>query len=529
MDDVSIDQILETHGISSVDVIAHDGPVEYPHFFPSIKEETALWIDEQLDWEDAVSIAFLIVQKEDIALQLSKCLEGNKCNIINQDDRKKIGIVQVIFLSAVKHQATSWQLRLYEALFLIGYKKVLYDLGIDDEDAEKKFCGGAQLKGDRRLLFTLCQELEMNDQARLLQFFQDQLAQYGQTVLPVSMIESQLLHLLLQKQLMTVFCEFIEKCLQCLQRGDLQQIFLQGPCGKSGCQVHSRNKDSTEEEYYKQGQGLCVIINQKKFYKDRHHPYSQQLDHRLGTDIDRNELEATFLLFGADIIIKDDLTHQEMLDELEIAADKANTHNYAWVTVCVLSHGRRLNGVDEILGCNGVGIDRKKIINTFADASKWRNLHRKPKLFFFQACRGNENQGPNFQAPIASDSAVPEIDGWPNFSDYMVASSTIEDFVSFRSTIDGSFFIRHLCDELQTHGHERSIGDVMTTVIRKVAGHRPDYPEIPECKTTMTKKFQFQRTKQGFINGVEKKLKNGMFYQLQNQFIADRVNQGSQA
>ena len=175
------------------------------------------------------------------------------------------------------------------------------------------------------------------------------------------MIESQLLHLMLQKQLIPVFCEFIEKCLQCLQRGDLQQIFLQGTCGKTGCQVHSRNKDSTEEEYYKQGQGLCVIINQKKFYKDRHHPYSQQLDHRLGTDIDRNELEATFLLFGADIIIKDDLTHQEMLDELEIAADKANTHNYAWVTVCVLSHGRRLNGVDEILGCNGVGIDRKKV------------------------------------------------------------------------------------------------------------------------------------------------------------------------
>ena len=75
----------------------------------------------------------------------------------------------------------------------------------------------------------------------------------------------------------------------------------------------------------------------------------------------------------------------------------------------------------------------------FADASKWRNLHRKPKLFFFQvtfgitwswpkwghlysiqACRGNENLGTNFQAPIASDSAVPEIDGWPNFSDYMV-------------------------------------------------------------------------------------------------------------
>ena len=63
----------------------------------------------------------------------------------------------------------------------------------------------------------------------------------------------------------------------------------------------------------------------------------------------------------------------------------------------------------------------------------------------------------------------------------------------------------------------------------QVAEHRPDYPEITEDKSTMTKKFQFQRTKQGFINGVEKKVKNALFYQLQNQFIADRVNQGSQA
>ena len=92
--------------------------------------------------------------------------------MINNDDDKKIGIVQVIYLSAVKHGATLWQLRLYEALFLTGYKKVLYDLGIDDEDAEKKFSVGGQLKADRRLLFTLCQELEINDQARLVQCFQ---------------------------------------------------------------------------------------------------------------------------------------------------------------------------------------------------------------------------------------------------------------------------------------------------------------------------------------------------------------------
>ena len=97
----------------------------------------------------------------------------NKSNIINnQDPTHKIGIVQVINLSAEKHGARTWQTRVYEALFHIGYKQLLYDLGIDEEEAERKFQVGMQLKSLRKLLFNLCQELEMNDQARLIQLFQ---------------------------------------------------------------------------------------------------------------------------------------------------------------------------------------------------------------------------------------------------------------------------------------------------------------------------------------------------------------------
>ena len=188
--DVSIEDILKSIGVSSLDVISHDGPV-FANVFPAVDRQTAHWIDQQLDWQDAVSFAFLVVQKDDIALQLSRyvpgkaasstcliilvfrILERNKRNIINnQDQNNQIGIVQVINLSAEKHGAISWQFRVYQALFLIGYKKLLYDLGIDDEDAERKFHGGIQLKAERRLLFKLCQELEINDQARLVQLFQ---------------------------------------------------------------------------------------------------------------------------------------------------------------------------------------------------------------------------------------------------------------------------------------------------------------------------------------------------------------------
>eukprot|EP00092_Neocalanus_flemingeri_P063283 GFUD01076524.1.p1 GENE.GFUD01076524.1~~GFUD01076524.1.p1 ORF type:complete len:342 (+),score=54.50 GFUD01076524.1:694-1719(+) len=339
------------------------------------------------------------------------------------------------------------------------------------------------------------------------------------------MMESHFLHLLLSCKEGPI-CPFVKSCLQMMQRADLVNIFEQDSCGKNTCKIHAR-KTETEEEYYDQGPGLCVIINQKIFYPDPSHPLATKLEDRLGTDRDRDELQATFLLFGADCLIFNDLTHEEMQDRLESAAEKAANAVYCWVAVCVLSHGRRLNGVDEILGCNGVGFDRKKIINMFADASRCPNLQKKPKLFFFQACRGNESTATAMPASIASDCAVKSIGGWPAISDYMVASATIEDFVSFRSTIDGSFFIRHLCEELQKHGHQKSLADIMIRVNNKVASYRADFPSMPEHKSTMTKKFQFKRTRESTIDGIEKKIKNGLFYHLQNQFINERIKMGN--
>ena len=69
--DVSIEEILHNIGVSSVDVISHDGS-EFPNSFPVIDRQIAHWIDQQLEWEDAVAFAFLVVQKEEIALQLSR-------------------------------------------------------------------------------------------------------------------------------------------------------------------------------------------------------------------------------------------------------------------------------------------------------------------------------------------------------------------------------------------------------------------------------------------------------------------------
>jgi hypothetical protein len=294
------------------------------------------------------------------------------------------------------------------------------------------------------------------------------------------MMETQLLHLMDVGMLGVDLCNNITDYLRELLREDslaaiVDPVNRQTPDNPTISSWHDPTRSL--EDHYEMGPGLCIIINQKTFYVDND-PSATKLDDRLGTDRDRDEFEATFTMFGAEVVIHDNLDHKQLDQALNQAAKKANNKKYYWLVVCILSHGRRHNGVDEILGCNGVAVNRNDIILKFVDSKGIPNLHLRPKMFFFQACRGAESQQgvpKRSLETIRSDNAAGGIDtheGWPNRSDFLVSSATIEDFVSFRSTEHGSFFIRILCDELQKNGHKVCIQDILTTVNRRVASHK---------------------------------------------------------
>jgi hypothetical protein len=181
-----------------------------------------------------------------------------------------------------------------------------------------------------------------------------------------------------------VLCQPLHLALQKMGSANLVSRFL--ALGSCSCQIHAAAAATTQAnvvlkefphtEYYKQGHGLCVIINQKMF--------PDGLQDRLGTDRDRDELAATFSLFQAEVIVWNNLTAQDMMDKLRLAQLKASHPSFEWIVVCVLSHGRRVANVDEVLGCDGKGVDRKQIVNMFANAEQCPNLHKKPKFFIFQ-------------------------------------------------------------------------------------------------------------------------------------------------
>ena len=84
-----------------------------------------------------------------------------------------------------------------------------------------------------------------------------------------------LFHLLQERKVEEV-CKVVVESLQTMKRADLETFYIAQPCTSSVCSVHQRREPATP--CYEQGEGLCVIINQKLFKQ------ASKLDNRLGTD-----------------------------------------------------------------------------------------------------------------------------------------------------------------------------------------------------------------------------------------------------
>ena len=90
-------------------------------------------------------------------------------------------------------------------------------------------------------------------------------------------------------------------------------------------------------------------------------------------------------------------------------------------------------------------------------------------IFSVQACRGREElESSNSSQSTGTCGDLKSPDTPTRHDDVLIASSTIADFVAFRSTVDGSFFIRHLCQVFQDHAQEETLQDMLLRVNHKV-------------------------------------------------------------
>ncbi|XP_072296566.1 uncharacterized protein [Eucyclogobius newberryi] len=250
--------------------------------------------------------------------------------------------------------------------------------------------------------------------------------------------------------------------------------------------------------------GICLILNNMNF---------EDGAVRRGTDKDAESLAEVFNWLGFKVLMCEDLTKIEMSSTLQCFSTLSGISELQrfslkeWTTVgfvdlqqtpkhgdvfvcCVLTHGNK--GV--VYGTDKSPLAIKDITRTFK-ATSISPLTAKPKVFFIQACQGAGNvQSGVIEADLETDGG-PSV-SVPEEADVLVAVATVEDYVSFRHKVNGSWFIQTLCQQLK-EGCSRGVDihSILQQVNSEVSQKegKPDKPgeikQMPAVHYTLTRKL----------------------------------------
>ncbi|XP_074416602.1 caspase-9 [Larus michahellis] len=278
------------------------------------------------------------------------------------------------------------------------------------------------------------------------------------------------------------------------------------PVPARGSAVGKRNRDLVYE-LKADPCGHCLILNNVEFSGDTN------LSTRDGSNVDCKKLEKRFKSLHFDVLIRHDLKAQEMVSELQKLAQRDHRALDCCIVVilshgCQMSHNQFPGGV---YGTDGKPIPIEKIVNYF-NGSNCPSLRGKPKLFFIQACGGEQrdrgfpvdSDSPGNEAPGGSleSDATPfrtlsggtdepdAVASLPTPSDILVSYSTFPGFVSWRDASRGSWYVETLDNVLEQHARSEDLLNMLTLVANAVSG-KGRYKQIPGYFNFLRKKFFF--------------------------------------
>ncbi|KFO75347.1 Caspase-10, partial [Cuculus canorus] len=234
--------------------------------------------------------------------------------------------------------------------------------------------------------------------------------------------------------------------------------------------------------------GFCLIINNVNF--------GSSLQERTGSCKDAEELQRVFTWLGLDVKTYRDLTSQQ-IEDLMLTWQRLPDHKDRDCFICcILSHGDS----GAVYGKDAKLVSIRKIMSHFT-ARQCPQLAEKPKLFFIQACQGKAVQCPVY---VEADAQTPALSSMqqslspesiPEEADFLLGMATIDGYVSFRHTEQGTWYIQALCSKLRLlvpRGED--ILSILTEVNEDV-GRRVDRlgtkKQMPQPAYTLRKKFIF--------------------------------------
>ncbi|XP_078022358.1 caspase-6-like isoform X3 [Epinephelus lanceolatus] len=245
--------------------------------------------------------------------------------------------------------------------------------------------------------------------------------------------------------------------------------------------------------------GLALIFNQERFlyYKERR-----------GTEADRDNLEKRLMELNFEVKTYNDLRQVKVLGRLKEAAEADHSDADCFLLV-FLSHGEKdhVKTYDDKISIED--------ITSLFKGDKCRSLVGKPKIFIFQACRGQMYDDPvtacggagGAHSVLETNEEVVEAGGvhtLPAGADFIMCYSVAEGYFSLRETIKGSWYIQDLCELLQEYGNSLEFAELLTMVNRKVSMRSVEKSrdrnaigkkQVPCFASMLTKKLYFRPKK----------------------------------
>ncbi|KAM4835781.1 caspase-8 [Thomomys bottae] len=239
--------------------------------------------------------------------------------------------------------------------------------------------------------------------------------------------------------------------------------------------------------------GYCLIFSNNDFSKARESPSFQRMKDRTGTKLDEEILRQTFKELHFDTVLFQNYTAVELSKALETYQNMDHSDKDCFIC-CILSHGD-----------SGIvyGTDGKKApiydLTSYFTGSNCPSLAGKPKIFFIQACQG---QNYHKAVPVDTDSEEDlEIDSEsqkkyiPDEADFLLGMATVTNCVSYRDPVKGTWYIQSLCQNLRERCPQ---GDDILTILTKVnyeVSEKTDQKnmakQMPQPMFTLRKKLFF--------------------------------------
>ncbi|XP_028325585.1 caspase-2 isoform X2 [Gouania willdenowi] len=234
--------------------------------------------------------------------------------------------------------------------------------------------------------------------------------------------------------------------------------------------------------------GFALVISNVTF--DPH--MAPELDQRKGGEVDDEVLRKVFTELGYPVAVHRDLTAQAMRTCIENFCMRPDHRTVDSCVVCVLSHG--VEGA--VYGTDGQLLQLDWLFDAF-DNAHCPLLQNKPKIFFIQACRGDEmdcgveqldgpgrtgREQPDAGREGQGDADLKRMDlgtprvKLPQRSDMICGFASLKGTAAMRNTKRGSWFIQELNSALRLRAKDTHLADILVQVngrIKEREGYAP--------------------------------------------------------